>query len=103
MSDARDQIGAALSGALTPEQLEVLMTEVLAITKQGRGWCPTCKKSVIVEVADAKAVTGAIVDLANQSWGRPEVVSASDEGVSFTRKVVYGSGKDEVDASDTSV
>lgn len=90
MSDTRSQIGDALRDKLTDEQLTKLMDEVLAIEKGARGWCPTCNKAVMVQVADAKAVTGAIVDLANQAWGRPQDDKQEAEGIQFVRKVVYG-------------
>lgn len=90
MTDTRSQIGEALAGKLTDEQLSKLMDEVLAIEKGARGWCPTCNRAVMVQVADAKAVTGAIVDLANQAWGRPQDDKPEAEGIVFTRKIVYG-------------
>jgi hypothetical protein len=34
-------------------------------------------------------VTGALVDLANQAWGRPSEDKAEAEGIVFVRKVVY--------------
>ncbi len=89
MTDTRSQIGSALEGKLSPEQLAFLMDEVLAITKSARGWCAHCKGAVPVEIPDAKSVTGALVDLANQAWGRPSEDKAEAEGVSFVRKVVY--------------
>ena len=94
MSGPRADIGSALEGRLTPEQLERLLDEVLAITKTGRGWCPDCKKSVMVQVPDAKAVTGALVDLANQAWGRPTESHTEPEGVTFIRKIVYAGERD---------
>jgi hypothetical protein len=86
MSDTRSQIGDALAGKLTDEQLTRLMDEVLSIEKGARGWCPTCNKAVMVQVADAKAVTGAIVDLANQAWGRPSEDKVEAEGITFVRQ-----------------
>lgn len=94
MSDTRSQIGDALRDKLTDEQLTKLMDEVLAIEKGARGWCPSCNRAVMVQVADAKAVTGAIVDLANQAWGRPQDDKVEAEGVTFVRKVVYGGGEE---------
>ena len=90
MSDTRSQIGDALAGKLTPEQLSLLMDEVLAIKKTGRGWCKHCNGAVMVEVSDPKAVTSALVDLANQAWGRPQDDRQEAEGVTFIRKIVYG-------------
>lgn len=85
---AREQIGRALDGKLDAEQVRILMDEVLKITKQGRGWCPTCGKHVMVQVQDAKAVTGALTDLANQAWGRPSEVR-SGEGELVVNRNVY--------------
>ena len=92
MADARSEIGKALEGKLSPEQLSFLMDEVLAITK--RPWadvtCRSCKQKqrVQVDVPDAKAVTGALIDLANQAWGRPDVAAGGDEEkITFIREV----------------
>ena len=72
---ARDEIGRALEGKLTPEQLKFLMDEVLAIRKQAHGefTCKAChqKQKHLVEIPDARAVTSALTDLMTQSWGRP--------------------------------
>lgn len=83
----RDQIGKALEGALTPEQLKTLMDEVLDIKKSARGWCKDCKKQVWVEIPDAKAVTGALTDLMTQSWGRPEAQN-TERSIVVNREVI---------------
>lgn len=88
MSDVRGDIGAALAGKMTQQQIDLLLNEVLAITKHARGWCPSCKKHVMCEIADAKAVTGALVDLANQAWGRPQDVKQEEAGVTFIRQII---------------
>ena len=94
MSDTRSQIGEALQGKLTDDQLKTLMDEVLAIKKQARGWCKHCNGAVQVEIPDAKGVTGALVDLANQAWGRPQDDKVEAEGITFVRKVVYAGAED---------
>jgi hypothetical protein len=94
VSDTRSQIGDALAGKLSDEQLSLLLDEVLEIRKQSRGWCPNCNKAVNVEIPDAKAVTGALVDLANQAWGRPQDDKQEAEGIVFVRKVVYGGAEE---------
>ena len=98
MSDTRSQIGEALAGKLSPEQIEFLLDEVLAIRKNAWGEfsCKGCgqRQRQLVEIPDAKAVTGALVDLANQAWGRPTEDKAEQEGISFTRKVIYGGDAD---------
>jgi hypothetical protein len=86
--DVRTALGAALNGMLSEEQLTVLVTEVLAVTKQGKGWCPSCRRHVVVDVPDARAVTAALVELSNQAWGRPDVAAESTGIVSFVREVV---------------
>lgn len=88
MTDARTEIGKALEGKLTKDQLDLLMNEVLAITKSAWANCPHCKKKSKFEIPDAKAVTGAVIDLANQAWGRPDVAQMSDdEKITFIREV----------------
>ena len=89
MSDTRSQIGDALAGKLTPEQLAFLMDEVLEIKKGARGWCPGCNRAVQVEIPDAKGVTSALTDLLNQAWGRPQDDKVEAEGITFVRKVVF--------------
>lgn len=76
-SDAllRDRIGRKLSERMTDDQIEHLLSEVLAVTK--RAWvgveCKSCKtfQRVQVEIPDATAVTKSLLDLANQSFGTP--------------------------------
>ena len=89
LADARSEIGSALESKLTPEQIKILLDEILAITKSARGWCPNCKKQVRVEIPDAKSVTGALIDLANQAWGRPDVAAISDDEKIVFERVVY--------------
>lgn len=67
----RQRIAAKLEEHMTDAQLSALFDEVLATTKNSRGWCPNCNKAVYVEIPDAKAVTSALMDLANQSFGTP--------------------------------
>lgn len=79
MSDLRGDIAIALQGWLTPEQLKALLDEILSMKKSARGWCGHCKKHVVVEIPDAKAVVGALSDLTNQGFGRPSEASGGDE------------------------
>jgi hypothetical protein len=94
VSDTRSQIGDALAGKLTPDQLDYLMNEVLAITKRpwGEFNCKNCgqRQKQQVDIPDAKAVTGALTDLLNQAWGRPSEDKVDAEGIVFVRKVVFG-------------
>jgi hypothetical protein len=99
MSDVRGDIGAALEGKLSSEQLAKLMDEILAITKSvsAEHSCRHCGKKTMsrVEVPDAKAVTSALVELANQAWGRPQTETEQAEPITFIRKVIYtGNGPD---------
>ena len=52
--DARARIAESLDGLLDKETLGVLLKEVLAVTKQARGWCPNCKKAVQVSISRFK-------------------------------------------------
>jgi hypothetical protein len=93
MADVRTDIGAALEGKLSPEQLETLMDEVLAITKSvsAEFSCRHCNKKTMqrVSVPDAKAVTSALVELANQAWGRPAPENEQAETrVTFIRQSI---------------
>lgn len=88
--DARGHLERALDDFLTPEQLRVLIDEVLKVTKRVSAVC-TCKhcskkSTVMVEVTDAKAVAGAIGDLLTQAKGRPGE-SREDASVTVNRKV----------------
>lgn len=89
MSDgAKDAISDGLAGALTPDQIRILMEETLAITKDAWGNCPHCKRKVKVPVNDAKAVSGAIRDLATLVWSKPKDEAREDAGVTFIRTIV---------------
>jgi hypothetical protein len=102
VSDTRSQIGDALAGKLTAEQLAFLMDEVLAITKRAWGEfnCKNCGQlqRQTCEIPDAKAVTGAMVDLANQAWGRPSEDKVDAEGITFVRKTVFSGAEDAASA-----
>lgn len=89
MADLRGDIAAALDGWLTPEQLQVLLDEILAVKKGARGWCPKCRKQVQVEIPDAKAVVSAMADLANQGFGRPKESGVTDQEKIVFERVVY--------------
>lgn len=93
MADVRTDIGAALEGKLTPEQLAYLMNEVLAIKKvvSGDFHCRHCNKTTMkkVEVPDAKAVTSALGELLNQAHGRPQTETDQDQTITFVRQTLY--------------
>ena len=76
-----------MNGKLDAKQVKFLMDEVLAITKQARGWCKECNKAVYVDIPDAKSVTGALTDLANQAWGRPQESSRAEADLVVNRRV----------------
>jgi hypothetical protein len=84
--DARSLIGDALDEFLDPEQVRLLMDEVLKMTKSAWTSCPHCKKRVQVEVPDAKAVVGALSDLLTQAKGSPTKQQA-DTGLVINRQV----------------
>jgi hypothetical protein len=81
MSDARENARQALNGKLTPAKLDTLLDEVLAITKQARGWCTQCKKAVMVEVSDPKAVVSALSELLTQAEGRPGTADTDQQTI----------------------
>ena len=92
MTDVRSELGKSLEGKFTEEQLTLLMDEILAIKKQA--WadvtCKSCKQKqrVLTEIPDAAAVAGALVKLADQAWGRPDVAAGVDEErITFIREV----------------
>ena len=75
MADAREGIAKGLEGKLDEAQIKLLMDEVLAINKNVYAdfTCKGCGKRQRQQalVPDAKAVTSALGELMNQSWGRP--------------------------------
>ena len=82
-------VADALAEKLTPEQISMLIENVLAITKKARGWCPKCKGQVWVDIPDAKAVTGSLNDLMIQAFGRPgQAEVEQDRSFVFENKVV---------------
>ena len=89
LSSPREDIAAALESKLSPEQLTALMDEVLVARKGARGWCPSCKKHVQVEISDAKAVVSAMTDLLSQAYGRPKEQEKSEGGIVVNRTVVF--------------
>lgn len=94
MADERDgtraAIATALDGYLTPEQIKTLIDEVLEIRK--KPWAEfACKKCGArqrqqVEVPDARAVTSALTELLNQSFGRPTEVK-TEQSIVVNREV----------------
>jgi hypothetical protein len=95
---ARQRLRDALSQHLTPDQLDALLSEVLAIVKTSRAdvslVCKSCgkenRKRIEVQVPDARAVAGALSDLLTQGLGRPG--SSEAEGgdtLIFERHVHY--------------
>lgn len=86
-SSARQRIEASLEGLLDRETLDLLLREVLAITKSARGWCGTCGKAVTVEIPDAKAVVAATSEPLVQAAGRPGQVQP--DGAQVLVSIVY--------------
>jgi len=92
MADARDEIGKALQSHLSAEQIDLLLTEILAVKKQVNGdfVCKKCGQRQLqkVEVSDPAAVTKALIELSNQAWGRPaQAEGAEEEKITFIREV----------------
>ena len=106
MSDAREQLGDAISGAFTQEQYDFLVSEVLAIRK--KAWAeficknPACGKrqKQVAEIPDARAVTGALADLMNQSWGRPNEVQKGEQDITVNRHVYLVDDHEDDDHED---
>ena len=90
--DARGRIEEALDGLLDRETLNVLVKEVLAVTKQSRGWCPNCNKAVPVSIPDSKTVVTAISELLVQAKGRPGTEPVDDQQT--TVNIFYVTGGD---------
>jgi hypothetical protein len=94
--DARGRIEEARDGVLDRGTLDVLLKEVLAVTKQARGWCPNCKKAVHVDIPDSKAVVSAMGELLTQAKGRPAQEAQDDEHVTVNYYVVLrGEGSED--------
>lgn len=71
------------------ETIRFVIATALQAKKQARGWCPNCKKAVMVEIDDSRAAISALETLANQAKGRPgEAQGLDDERIVFER-VVY--------------
>ena len=93
LSDARSELGRNLDGRMSPEQIDLLLTEILAIKKKAQGdfVCKECKKRQIqwVEISDAKSVTDALVKLLDQAWGRPALAEGESEEKIVFERVIY--------------
>ena len=90
-SDPRSAIANALSAFLTEEQTNRLVNEVLAIEKRAsvEVTCKHCGRhqKVWADVPDARAVAGALTDLANQAFGRPSESEKGEQTIIFRRLV----------------
>jgi hypothetical protein len=88
----REMLAAALTGYLTPEQLQKLIDEVLASTKRMNAevTCRHCgrRQMAFVQVNDAKAVALALPDLLNQAFGRVGEQNQQNDPVLFKRLTV---------------
>ena len=77
--DLRSEIGKQLEGKFTPEQLKLLIDEILSIRKKTSfdTECKKCgqKQRFYGEVSDAKGVSAALKDLMGEAFGRPQEVS----------------------------
>ena len=88
----RELLASALQSFLTPEQLGVLIDEVLAVQKRAdvEFSCKHCgrKQRQMGYVNDAKAVALALPDLLNQAFGRVGESTASTDPVLFKRLTI---------------
>lgn len=92
--DARALIASELDWLLTPEEIRLLLKEILKIDKSAKGWCKTCGGNVFVTVSDAKAVASAIGDLMTQSKGRPTEQKV-EHSLTVNRRVVLADEETE--------
>lgn len=99
--DVRGDLAGALAGKLTPRQIELLLNEVLAITKnvQADFKCKKCgaAQRQLGTVNDAAAVTRALVELMNQSWGRPTESKVETEIIVNRTVVLVADTEEEPD------
>lgn len=88
-TDPRAALATALSTWMTPEQVNTLIEQILALTKRApyEYTCKHCKRNQrgYVEIPDAKAVTDSLANLANQAFGRPGEASGEDQTIVFKR------------------
>lgn len=88
-NDPRAALAGALSSWMTPEQVQTLIEQILALTKRAQYeyTCKHCKRNQkgYVEIPDAKAVTDSLANLANQAFGRPGEASGEDQTIIFKR------------------
>jgi hypothetical protein len=103
MADVRDGLAKGLEGKLDEEQIKTLMDEVLAINKSVHTdfTCKECGKRQRQPalVPDARAVTSALTELMNQSWGRPGDSKVETEIV-VNRNVYLVSEDEDADSID---
>jgi hypothetical protein len=102
--EPREQVRAALTGFLSPQQLSSLIDEVLATTKVAWVRCEKCSNHVKGSVPDAKAVVSALSELMTQAYGRPGA-EPEDRTVIVNRHVylVAEDGEDEGEISAVTV
>lgn len=89
MAEPRVEIARALQAHLTPQQIDKLIDEVLAIEKRKSAefTCRKCGQRQMqwTNINDARAVTTALSDLMAQAYGRPQEASEKMEPVQFYR------------------
>lgn len=96
--DLRARIDAALEGIVSDEMLREFVAASFEQKKSARGWCPNCKKHVIVEIDDAKATVSAFGELVNQAKGRPDVASQAESDRIVFKRLVKMEEADDVRA-----
>lgn len=96
----RAEIAKALEGRMAPEQMAVLIDEVLAIKK--KAWsefnCKKCnaRQKQLTEIPDASAVTLALTKLLDQAFGRP-TETKTEQQIVVNREVFVVADDDPVD------
>ena len=82
----RDRVAQGLAGYRSPELLEKLLGEVMALEKVAWGSCK-CGKRVQISVPDARAVTSSLVDLLKEGYGTPNARD-TDRSIVVNRTVI---------------
>lgn len=92
MAEPREAIASALSSYLTPEQVKILIDEILAINKRASAefTCKKCKQRQMqwTEIPDAKAVADSLAGLLAQGFGRPQEASEKMDPIKFKRLTI---------------
>jgi hypothetical protein len=79
----RPLLADAIREEITPAFLRELVGKVKEMQKETFGYCPGCKKKVLVQVPDLPKVISGLTELLEQAEGRPGTATAEDAGVTL--------------------